>query len=294
MAALPLCVTSATAPPLGRPRVSPATSPTSFLSSSCMSHWVLEFTPPCFTVAPSTAIGAAVTQPFEVRFVDDIVVGNLVSSLWRKIVKMMVKGMKGEGRWCNHGLWCFSRNPEDEAAPPHYATTPRCHIVNTSHHRRRRRREPDSPKLLPSRFFYHAHAEPGSSPSLSSMAALPLCVTSATAPPLGRPRVSPATSPTSFLSSSCMSHWVLEFTPPCFTVAPSTAIGAAVTQPFEVRFVDDIVVGNLVSSLWRKIVKMMVKGMKGEGRWYEYVMLVLCRFKMKVIIEGLGGGESVE
>jgi len=41
-------------------------------------------------------------------------------------------------------------------------------------------------------------------------------------------------------------------------------------------------------------VKMMVKGMKGEGRWYEYVMLVLCRFKMKVIIEGLGGGESVE
>jgi len=82
MAALPLCVTSATAPPLGRPRVSPATSPTSFLSSSCMSHWVLEFTPPCFTVAPSTAIGAAVTQPFEVRFVDDIVVGNLVSSLF--------------------------------------------------------------------------------------------------------------------------------------------------------------------------------------------------------------------
>jgi len=116
---------------------------------------------------------------------------------------------------------------------------PRCHVVDASHHRRRRRREPDPSKLLPSLFFYHAHAEPGSSPSLSSMAAISLCVTSATAPPLGRPRVSPATSPTSFLSSSCTSHRVLEFTPPCFTVAPSTAIGAAVTQPLEVRFVDE-------------------------------------------------------
>ena len=42
------------------------------------------------------------------------------------------------------------------------------------------------------------------------------------------------------------------------------------------------------------IVNMMVKGMEGEGRQYEYVMVVLCRFKMKVIMEGLGGGESVE
>jgi len=32
------------------------------------------------------------------------------------------------------------------------------------------------------------------------------------------------------------------------------------------------------------IVKMMVKGMEGEGWWYESVMLVLCKFKMKVII----------
>jgi len=33
-------------------------------------------------VAPSTVIGADVTQPLEVRFVDDIVIGNLVSSLF--------------------------------------------------------------------------------------------------------------------------------------------------------------------------------------------------------------------
>jgi len=38
----------------------------------------------------------------------------------------------------------------------------------------------------------------------------------------------------------------------------------------------------------------MVKGIEGEGWWYESVMLVLCRFKMKVIMEGSGGGESVE
>ena len=59
--------------------------------------------------------------------------------------------------------------------------------------------------------FYHAHVEPGSSPSLSSMATLSLCVTSATALPLGRPRVSLVTSPTSkaptsFLSFAYVSH----------------------------------------------------------------------------------------
>ncbi|QCE04243.1 hypothetical protein DEO72_LG8g2277 [Vigna unguiculata] len=90
------------------------------------------------------------------------------------------------------------------AAPPRYATTPQRHVtIDASHHRRRRRREPDPPNLLPSRFFYHAHVEPESSPSLSSTALLSLWVT--------RPRVSPATSPTSkastsFLSSSCASH----------------------------------------------------------------------------------------